>query len=53
MEGVLEHARLTAAPPEPDVVRMLEAAAVWSYIRTLCIALGAALEPAVGPAAGE
>ncbi len=46
LEGVLEQARLTAAPPEPEVVRMLEAAGVWSYIRTLCIALGEALEPA-------
>jgi len=50
MEGVLEQARLTAAPPEPDIVRMLEAAGVWSYIRTLCVALGEALEPP--PAAG-
>jgi len=52
MEGVLEQARLTAAPPEPDVVRMLEAAAVWSYIRTLCIALGEALEPPAAAGGG-
>jgi hypothetical protein len=52
MEGVLEHARLTAAPPEPDTVRMLEAAGVWSYIRALCLALGEALEPAPAPAGG-
>ena len=51
LEGVLEQARLTAAPPEPDPVRMLEAAGVWSYIRTLCIALGEALKPAP-PATG-
>jgi len=45
MEGVLEQARTTAAAPEPDLVRMLEAAGVWSYISTLCVALGEALEP--------
>jgi hypothetical protein len=50
MEGVLEQARTTAAPPEPDTVRMFEAAGVWSYIRTLCIALGEALEPTPGAA---
>lgn len=52
MEGVLEQARTTAAPPEPGVVRILEAAGVWSYIRTLCVALGEALEPA-GPTDGH
>lgn len=49
MEGVLEEARITAAPPEPDIIRMLEATGVWSYIRTLCLALGETLEPP-GPA---
>jgi hypothetical protein len=51
MEGVLEQARLTAAPPEPEVIRMLEAAGVWSYIRTLCVALGEVLEPVHDPPA--
>jgi hypothetical protein len=46
MEGVLEQARTTAAPPEPDIVRIFEAAGVWSYIRVVCVALGEALEPA-------
>jgi hypothetical protein len=50
MEGVLEKARTTAAPPEPDIVRVLEAAGVWSYIRVLCTALGEALEPPRGAA---
>jgi len=46
LEGVLENARTTAAPAEPDTIRMLEAAGVWSYVRTLCLALGELLEPA-------
>ncbi|MCB0873257.1 MAG: hypothetical protein H6531_02670 [Actinobacteria bacterium] len=33
MDGVLEDARQSAAPPEPRIIRMLEAAAVWSYMR--------------------
>jgi hypothetical protein len=53
MEGVLERARTTAAPPEPDVIRMLEAAGVWSYIRVLADALGEVLEGAPQPAGGE
>jgi hypothetical protein len=44
MEGVLEQARMTAAPPEPGVIRILEAAGVWSYVQLLCIALGEALD---------
>lgn len=51
MEGLLEEARTTAAPPEPNIIRMLEAAAVWSWIRVLADALGEVLEPA--PAAAE
>jgi hypothetical protein len=43
MEGVLEQSRITAAPPEPDIVRILEAAGVWSYVQVLCVALGEAL----------
>lgn len=50
MEGVLEQARTTAAPPEPDIIRILEAAGVWSYIQLLCIALGEALAPGEDPA---
>jgi hypothetical protein len=50
MEGVLEQARTTAAPPEPDIIRILEAAGIWSYIQVLCIALGEALESGEGPA---
>jgi len=46
MEGLLEEARTTAAPPEPDVIRILEAAAVWSWIRVLSDALGEVLDPA-------
>lgn len=49
LEGVLETSRLTAAPPEPQTIRMLEAAGVWSYIRTLCLALGETLEPGASP----
>lgn len=45
MEGVLERARTTAAPPEPDIIRIFEAAGVWSYVQVLCVALGEALEP--------
>jgi hypothetical protein len=52
MEGVLETARTTAASPEPDIVRVLEAAGVWSYIRVLCMALAAALEPPTRAADG-
>lgn len=48
MEGILETARTTAAPPEPDIIRILEAAGVWSYIQVLCTALGEVLEPADG-----
>jgi len=44
MEGVLEQSKITAAPPEPDIIRILEAAGVWSYVQVLCIALGEALE---------
>lgn len=44
MEGALENARMTAAPVEPSVIRMLEAAGVWSYVRTLCIALGESID---------
>lgn len=44
MEGVLEKARVSAAPPEPDTVRMLEAAAVWSYIHITADAVGESLE---------
>jgi len=44
MEGVLEQARLSAAPPEPEVVRMLEAAAVWSFVHVLSDAVAEALE---------
>ncbi len=50
MEGVLEQARTTAAPPEPDIIRILEAAGIWSYIQVLCIALGEALTPGDGSA---
>jgi hypothetical protein len=46
MEGLLEESRTTAAPPEPNVIRVLEAAAVWSWIRVLADALGEVLEPA-------
>lgn len=51
MEGLLEEARITAAPPEPNVIRILEAAAVWSWIRVLADALGEVLDPA--PATAE
>ena len=51
MEGLLEEARVTAAPPEPNVIRILEAAAVWSWVRVLADALGEVLDPA--PAAAE
>jgi hypothetical protein len=53
MEGVLEQARTTAAPVEPDLIRMFEAAGVWSYIRILADALGEVLEGAPQPAGGE
>ncbi len=43
VEGVLEDAPTTAAPPEADIVRMVAAAGVRSDIRTLCIVLGEAL----------
>lgn len=49
MEGVMEQARVTAAPPEPDTVRILEAAAVWSYIHVLADAVGEALEAVAQP----
>lgn len=52
MEGVMEQARVTAAPPEPDVIRMLEAAAVWSYVHVLADAVGESLE-AIAQPAGE
>lgn len=52
MEGVLETARTTAAPPEPDIIRILEAAGVWSYIQILCTALGEVLELGDGDAGG-
>ncbi|HWH14158.1 MAG TPA: hypothetical protein VNT51_05380, partial [Miltoncostaeaceae bacterium] len=51
MEGVLEQARLSAAPPEPDVVRMLEAAAVWSFVHVLSDCVAEALETIPEPAA--
>jgi hypothetical protein len=44
MEGVLEQARVSAAPPEPGVVRVLEAAGVWSWIHVTCDAVGESLE---------
>lgn len=44
MEGVMEEARLSAAPAEPGVVRMLEAAAVWSWIHVTADAVGEVLE---------
>lgn len=50
MEGLLETARVTAAPPEPEVVRILEAAAVWSYVRVMVDALASGLEAAAQPA---
>lgn len=49
MEGVMEQARVTAAPPEPDTIRMLEAAAVWSYVHVLADAVGEALEAVAQP----
>lgn len=44
MEGVMEGARVSAAPPEPGTVRMLEAAAVWSFIHVTADALGELLD---------
>lgn len=44
MEGVMEQARLSAAPAEPDVVRMMEAAAVWSFIHVTAEGVGDEVE---------
>ncbi len=51
MEGVMEGTRATAAPPEPEVVRTLEAAAVWSFVHVTADALGELLgDPTEGDA---
>lgn len=44
MEGVMEGTRATAAPPEPEIIRTLEAAAVWSFVHVTADALGRLLE---------
>ncbi|MFN8109915.1 MAG: hypothetical protein U0Y82_08720 [Thermoleophilia bacterium] len=48
MEGLLEEARVSAAPPEPGTLRIMEAAAVWSYVRVTADALQECLPGAVG-----